>query len=397
MEKITPDLITPRSKTDFNDPFFLDPIWDLFDYRVNVYFMVLAAVQRGLEVTQWGTAQAARNTRWPHLRSRHPSLFTVSDGKKTHLFHQTMGDLTPQNAATMARDKVATKKILQDNNILTPAGFFVDGRNAKRVPDFLADCDAERFITKPHAGSLSKHIGRNMTRDRVQNLVDRTPKGKFIIEEMIQGTEYRVFVVGDRVAGAFKRVPPGVIGNGRDRIIDLIQARNKLRANQAHYVNRQIDIPPIIDFLSKAGISVQSVPVFGKKVLLSDGFNVRKGAVYQDVLYDLPLSVAKTAIRANKAMDHPNSGMDVIFRDGKAYVLEVNTRAHIQTHGLQEIGKNLDNSVAEAVIDAYFPSTEPIVRDINIGVDAKAMVDAFEEGGYDTVDRIVPVKRGGKL
>ena len=127
------------------------------------------------------------------------------------------------------------------------------------------------------------------------------------------------------------------------------------------------------------------MPVFGQKVFLDPTRARSFGNADLDVTLTLPEQAAHAAISASMALELPFSGVDVIINDQDAFVLEANSRAIIAGSSFPSEGSGAGNAVAEAIVDHYFPSNEPIKRDSLRLLSFEEVNRSFERDGVNTV------------
>src|SRR5690625_3166048 len=90
-----------------------------------------------------------------------------------------------------------------------------------------------------------------------------------IVERFIKGEDYRVYVLGDKVIGAYRREAANIIGDGIHDIQQLIKYKNKIRSKNPFIKNRLIKIDENLKaFLKQQGKSLTYVPAEGEKVYL---------------------------------------------------------------------------------------------------------------------------------
>lgn len=375
----------PRPDHPAFDPEVLADLWKLGSVEKTPYLMALAAAQRGLKVTFWGSSVAARiPSSFPILSPDRPSLFTVEDGPRRHVFDKTQGVRLPRSVRLLCRNKEDTKRVLRKAGILVPDGILFDPGNKARLLTFLAGTGAEHFIAKPVAGSRSRGVTKGITRDQLLRARQRKNSPRYMIEEQIVGREYRVYVVDGRVTGAYLRPVPVVVGNGRDTIRALIARRNEHRAKTLHYAGRPIELPRVAAFLARSGKSVNDIPVLGERVRLGESHKKNEGGSVVEATLAISRNAAETAIRTCEALGLPHGGIDLIERGDEVFVLEANVRAMIDNHSFPETGTGSANLVAEAIIDFYFPPKEGQVRNPAIRIDCEAIRAAFASGSETT-------------
>lgn len=89
-----------------------------------------------------------------------------------------------------------------------------------------------------------------------------------VIEQYLEGKNYRIVVVKDEIMSVIRRYPPFVNGDGTFAIGDLIDRENKIR--------HQMKLGPVIHdieksfgvklFLKKKKLSFSSVPLKGEMI-----------------------------------------------------------------------------------------------------------------------------------
>lgn len=396
MSEQLPSFLTPRSQFVTFDPQFVSDLRDVPQKDLSIYLIALAAAQRGLKVTFWGSSVQARSTAWGRGReSNTPRLVTIENGSKRHFFDRTQGDRSSQKTVNLCINKEATKEVLRKAGILVPKGLQFTGKNHKAMSTFLEKSEAKKYLIKPVEGSLAKGVHREITAQQALKIASsrQNRAGGFMLEEQIFGNEYRVYVVGGKVASAYQRVEGVLLGDGRNTVAQLIFKINESRKRHPYLNHRLIDLSKVALFLAKSGQTLNYVPVFGQKVVLSGSFHYDEGGTSKEVSQTISDNVARAAIGACQALDLPNGGIDLIERDDQVFILEANTRAYIASHSFPEIEPGCGNAIAEAIIDFYFPSPKPIQRDQNVWIDVKAIREAFDLTGEETRHEVTAVRR----
>lgn len=341
------------------DPVLLAQLDAVSGVDFNSYFVCLAAYQRGLTVTfhrNLADAQFAFQT----TRGYNAELFSVSDGRTTHYFDRTIGDITDPTATVISKDKHQTKSVLQAAGIPTPDGIIFYKSQIKLVEKFLEQTRNSLYVLKPFNGSLARDVHIKLRAADVMTCIEQHPDERLILEQHIEGTELRVNIVADKSVGAHKRDEPNVIGDGTMTVQELIAEKNLLRSKNPVFATNLIPAPENFkEYLHEQGLSIDSVPAKGVKVFLGISRNRADGADIVDWTAELPQSAQETAIRAAKALNLPFCGIDLIIRhdDRKPFVLELNSRAAIAPYIYSLYGPGQGNAVAEAIIDMYFPKS----------------------------------------
>ena len=338
-----------------------------------------------MEVTFWGSSNQARVSAWGHPRtSKLGRLITISDGKKRHFIDRTLGDLTKLKSIYVADNKDASQKTLAKASVSVPSGVSVNAKQRNRLSQFLSRSTASRFVVKPSISTMAKDFHGGLSKDAVQRVVEKANWDTSIVQEHIDGYEFRVYVVGGKVAGAYKRPGAYVTGNGKDSVARLITDRNRRKQSNPMEAPRPIELARVAMYLAQSGKTLDFVPVLGQQFRTGITISQEGGAVTIGGRETVPEFIAREAIDACEAIGLPNAGVDVLVGDNKAYILECNARASILRHSFPEYGDSSGNAIAEAIVDFYFPQSGPIDRNANLRIDIAALKRAFEDSGTAT-------------
>jgi glutathione synthase/RimK-type ligase-like ATP-grasp enzyme len=169
-------------------------------------------------------------------------VFRVTSKTKSLHFGAGRCSWYPQNnatAATLASDKYFTGRILQDAGIPSLHGeyFFLHDRHracrdaGHEREDALAyfkKLGASAFV-KPLQGSRGDFA--QIVRDESSFLRYLDEVSKFydsvLIQPIVSGTEYRVFLLDDEMVFSARKYPPFVVGDGIRSLHDLLSAHNE--------------------------------------------------------------------------------------------------------------------------------------------------------------------------
>ena len=186
-----------------------------------------------------------------------------------------------------------------------------------------------------------------------------TRKGKkdVLIEEFIDGKDYRFLVVGNKVSAVMERVPACVIGNGKLTIRQLISQFNKQPMVGKKYEKPMCKIKlngEVKRTLKKQGRKLTYVPWNGERVGLRQNANISTGGIGKDATNEVNKDLKDLAVRAAEAIGMSITGVDILYDalSDRAYVVELNDCPGIDIHHYPVIGKPRD--VASDVIDLLF-------------------------------------------
>jgi len=323
-------------------------------YTATLYSIALEGWRRGLSLRFIRTNRSKSNT-----------VFELSNKEKTHRFVSSRGDLVTRKALKTCKNKALTKVYLEKNNIPTPKGRDF----SEETPDNEIINYAEKIgyplVIKPLDGTGGHGVIAGITNK--QNFTDslnfvrhELDYKHIIVEEHFEGDDYRVYVVGDEVVAATKRIPANVIGDGNSTIEQLIQRKNKEKKETKLYRTSLIKIDTELNnMLEGAGYNLDSIPPVGEIVYLKSKNNISSGGDPVDATDDLPDKIKDIAIKGLKAIPGlPHGGIDLLVneKDNKAVIIEINSQASIRLNLFPLKGRGRD--IPAKLIDYYFPSTK---------------------------------------
>jgi hypothetical protein len=231
-------------------------------------------------------------------------VFSVAS--KTNSIHFGAGRCShyPQNnatASTVASDKYFTNAILERAGVATLGGeyFFLHDRHRAHRPaghergdaiDYFRKLGGTAFV-KPLLGSrgdfaqaLQNEVALARYLDEVSQYYDAV-----LIQPIVSGIEYRVFLLDDEVLYTARKYPPSVLGDGARPVRDLLVTHDEaLRA-------RGLSPVAVAD-----GASLDIVPAKGERWEIPGRMNLSAGGtmVLEDFAACTALGLARKAIRA---------------------------------------------------------------------------------------------------
>lgn len=270
--------------------------------------------------------------------------FVASDGVNAGLsFKWSRSPLSSAVSLALCTHKEATRMRLRRAGVPVPKGCtFAEG-------DYqAARAFVERIgypvVVKPAMGVRGIGVAANIRDDEALEQAFKQLEASslghddFIVEQHVNGRDYRIVVIGDEVAGAILREPGSVTGDGKSSIAELVIAKNVARRGNPHLWGRPIKYDEAARFqLSRAGRTLDTVPAAGEKVLLSGSCSLSQGGDSIDVLDELHPTIKDAAIRAVKAVPGlAFCGVDFLLEDHaqpldgqEAGICELNAHAAI--------------------------------------------------------------------
>ncbi len=251
-------------------------------------------------------------------------------------------------------NKSVSKQILQENGLCVPKGKCYGALNKALMdyPLFLK----KKCVVKPKTTDmgvgvvvLQKNTGKSAFKKALTNAFSYDKD--VIVEEFMEGMEYRFLVINNKLIGVIRRIPANVTGDGKNSIETLIKIKNKspLRAEWCRGPLEYIVLGKLEkEVLQNQGLSFRSLLPKGKTVFLRHNSNLATGGDSVDYTDEVHFSYKKIAIRAAQAFNAKICGVDIIIKNikqashqnGNYRIIEVNDNPGITMHNFPYHGKN---------------------------------------------------------
>ncbi|XDD44955.1 bifunctional glutamate--cysteine ligase GshA/glutathione synthetase GshB [Leptospira sp. WS39.C2] len=327
-------------------PLPLLPGWE--DLEISTQIIIRDAIKRGITVEV-----VDRKENFLRLVKGKKSEF-VKEASKTRL-DSLMTYLVMEN-------KIASKLVLMENQVRVPIGKnYANPKDA--ISDYSLFLDKKKVI-KPVTTNFGIGIGISNPNDHLDKFTYYVSQAfdysnSIIIEEFIEGPEYRFLVLGDEVVAVCNRVPANVVGDGVLSIQELIAEKNKdPRRGEGHITAlEKIQMSEIEELvLSEVGYTFFSIPKNGEQVYLRKNSNISTGGDSIDVTDIVHPEFKSIALKAAKAAGAVICGIDIISsaitevpNPNHYAVLEINFNPVLYIHEFPYSG--IPRSVGDKILD----------------------------------------------
>ncbi len=234
-------------------------------------------------------------------------------------------------------NKHDTKTILSKTNINVPKSFYTDDK--KQALLLAEHLTSDLVALKPSRANFGDGISFVRRSDKLglKKAIDNAFKcdTHILIEEFIEGFEYRFLVINNKLVGVLRREPANVIGDGTASITELIKRKNQDKAFPKPLKEHIKPGPVEKAFLRAQGLDFQSILKKGQKIYLRRNSNVSTGGDAIECTKDIPKYFKNLAIEATKAIEAKICGIDMIIPNLKAkkyFILELNYNPNIAMH-----------------------------------------------------------------
>src|SRR5690625_2274284 len=246
------------------------------------YAVALEGWRRGLSLRWYAKDHDSFKSMKTWFVDEPGQLFSLSNGKKTHYFFRTRGDLVSNEAVEIAKNKQKTRDYLHAARINTPEGRAFNINEKSNILKYVNEIGYP-VVLKPLDGSFGRGVITNIKNDEaitnaLKYLKESLSEEEIIVERYIPGQEYRLYVVGDEVVAAINREPANIIGDGISNISQLIKEKNETRKKNPRLINCLIKVDrEVEERLVSINIDLDTVLKKGEKLYLREKSNISMG------------------------------------------------------------------------------------------------------------------------
>jgi len=266
-------------------------------------------------------------------------LFEISSQVTRAAFGAGRGSFFPQNtatAATLANDKYMANTLMERAGIATLGGdyFFLHERHRRHRPPGHERDDAQALFhalggsafVKPLNGSRGDFAQAVTGGAALADYLDQVAHyyDAVIMQRIVTGREYRIFVLDDTIVYSARKLPPAIIGDGRHSLRELLAEQNATLSR--HGVSSAM--------AGQADAALDAVMSEGERFELPGRMNRSAGGTMQFADPADAEAAFATARRALKALGLRAGAVDLFSEidgeDPAPHVIEVNANPSIR-------------------------------------------------------------------
>jgi len=229
--------------------------------------------------------------------------------KDTTISHWLMGN------------KTVTKIILDENNFEIP-----EGKEYQTVDSALNDFykyENKAIVVKPKSTNYGVGISvfkQSSSKESFKEALEIAFKEdeNVLVEDYIEGTEYRFFILDGKTQAVLLRVPANVVGDGKKTINQLIDEKNEdLLRGENHRAPLEKILKGDIELLmlKEQGYTFESIPTSQERVYLRENSNISTGGDSIDFTDEMDQSYKNIAEQMAEVLDVKVTGIDLIIPD----------------------------------------------------------------------------------
>ena len=292
---------------------------------------------------------------------------------KDHIEYVKNGNMTSKDSyisPLIMENKVVTKKVLAEKGFRVPKGYEVSSlEEAVQKFNYVRN---KPIVIKPKSTNFG--LGITIFKNGTDSLENYSKAVNFalkedkdiLIEEFIEGTEYRFFVIEGKTEAVLLRVPANVVGDGRHSIRELVEMKNAnpLRGDAKKTPLKKIELGEIEHLqLAEQGLNFESILENNEVAYLRENSNISTGGDSVDMTDEVHESYKKLAVDISNAMMAKVCGVDLIIPDIKKEcnsdnygVIEANFNPMMMMHIYPHSGKSRRLSLN--VLKMLFPERD---------------------------------------
>ena len=268
-----------------------------------------------------------------------PNTQFYGQGRRSFWMDSSFSQYTNVCSTNLARNKAYSNVILAQAGLPVPRQYSVNTlQQAKQAARSLG----YPVVVKPAGRDGGVGVTPDVRKPQGLEMAFKVAKEqdpRVLVENHVNGRDYRITVFRGRALIALERVPGGVTGDGASNITVLIAAAN---SNPRRGVGVSFALRPLVVddemrlLLAKQQLSLTSVPAPGQFVRLRHTANINSGGMPVDVTDQMHPDNAALAVRAAKALRLDLAGVDLLipdiadsWRQSEAAICEVNAQPTI--------------------------------------------------------------------
>ncbi|MDD4382306.1 MAG: hypothetical protein PHE21_03115 [Candidatus Dojkabacteria bacterium] len=281
------------------------------------------ANQMGLETTP--TMLEDKRLTYTKTYNRH---YTIGIGKNSEILYSVSSSRDSKIGQTIQKDKWATNTLIQRMGLPIAKWRVVD--NITQLKSIWGEYE-KPIVVKPVGlrGGSGVSLGINSLESAIKafnyakkqcnKYIGKEWQTKVMIQEQVQGEDYRLLVIDGKLEVVTKRIPASVIGNGKDTIKKLIEETNKDPrrdiTNPTHIL-KPINIDePLLECLKEQRMTLTSIPQKNQNIYVKKVASMSQGGITEDFTNKVGPEIKLIAESIASSIHAFVLGVDILCKD----------------------------------------------------------------------------------
>lgn len=283
-------------------------------------------------------------------------------GHRQQRLRETLLGSQSKIAADLSQNKRTANELLAIAGLPVPRQILVNNwdsaeRAAKQI--------GFPVVVKPVAGSQGNavHVNIRDLQTLKTSYSDAARNGEVLVEQHVNGADYRILVVGGRMVAAAQRIPAFVVGDGKRTVRELIAEENRnprrIDGYLPHFLCKIKIDQDLLDHLSYQKLDLDQIAPQGLAIRLHSAANISSGGVARDATSRVHPDNRDMAIRATRVLGLDMAGVDLLspdisrsYREFGGAICEVNAIPGLRAH----LSASSSPDVVGAIVDHLFPN-----------------------------------------
>jgi cyanophycin synthetase len=225
-------------------------------------------------------------------------------------------------------------------------------------------------VVKPNQGNMGQAVSVGMRDAREVSAAYKRAREvgrSVLVEELVEGDDFRVLVINGQFCAASKRTPGHVVGDGVSTIDELLKELNadprRGTGPRSPWTRLEFD-DQAERLLADRDMTRASIPLEGDTVYLRRNANTSDGGTAMDVTDEVHPDNRDIAVRAARGIGLDIAGVDFLIKDigrsmwrGGGAICEINSRPGLRKHMWPANGPARD--IMTPIVDMLYPEGHP--------------------------------------
>ena len=307
--------------------------------------LLQSCMKKNIEITPAIIESAIVSTDIDEIDKSANRYITLGCGRGSHITCSASSTKDAYIAERIQRDKWSTNIFLQRLQMPLPKWDLLPN---KSYIEKVWDNYEKPVVIKPTGLTAGKGVtvgidsiqkakdAFDFAKAAIDTRVRRSWQEKIMIQEQVQGEDYRLLVINGKLQIATKRIPAFIIGDGIKTVEELIKQENsdpkRDITNPAHILKPIKIDEPLIDCLKEQNLTLESIPPKGLNVYVRKVASMSQGGITQDFTDSVCKEIKNMVETIATSMHAFTLGVDVMCKDiskpltkSNGAILEVNT------------------------------------------------------------------------
>ncbi len=322
--------------------------------------VLYSAVNQGYEITPTVISEKIINKEELGYTKSYNRHYTIGCGINSQIIYSISSSKDSKIAQTIQKDKWSTNMMIEKLGLPIPKWEVID--NKSEIEKIWSKYN-KPVVVKPTGLTGGNGVSVNINsieeckkayefaKEKVKKHEGKDWQHKIMIQEQVQGEDYRLLVIDGKLEIVTKRIPAFIIGDGKKNIKQLIEETNKDPkrdiTNPSHTL-KPINIDePLLDYLKEQKLSLESVPNKEQKIQVRKVASMSQGGITEDFTDSVGAEIKYIVESIATSIHAFTLGVDILCKDiskpltiDNGAILEVNIMPEAYLNFFPVIGKD---------------------------------------------------------